>query len=48
VNIDLDDVMFFIGLALTTTGLWMFSPALSLTTAGVIFMLAGYMRAGGD
>lgn len=47
-NIDLDDVICFIGVILTTIGLWMFNPALSLTVAGVIFMLIGYLRAGGD
>jgi len=34
-------------LILTTTGLWLFSPALSLTVAGVIFMSTAYLRAGG-
>ncbi len=47
-NIDFNDVMFFTGVGLTTTGLWMFNPALSLTVAGVIFMTVGYLRAGGD
>jgi len=48
VNIDFDDVMFFIGLILTTTGLWIWSSALSLSVAGVIFMFVGWYRAGGD
>ena len=48
VNIDFDDILFFFGLILTTTGLWLFNPALSLIVAGVIFMLVGFMRAGGE
>jgi len=45
---EIEDIIFFIGLLLTTTGLWLFSPALSLTIAGVILMLRGYLRAGGE
>lgn len=50
VNIDSNDIIFFLGMVLTSIGLWLWSPALSLTAAGAIFMLFGYMRAspGGD
>jgi hypothetical protein len=48
VNIDFNDILFFAGVGLTTTGLWMFNPALSLTVAGVIFMAVGWLRAGED
>ena len=47
-NIDFNDILVFAGIVITTTGLWMFNPALSLIIAGVIFMVVGYMRAGGD
>lgn len=47
-NIDFNDILVFSGVVLITIGLWMFNPALSLIIAGVIFMVVGYMRAGGD
>jgi len=47
-NIDWNDLIFFIGLGITTTGLWLYSPAFSLTVTGGILMWAGYARAGGD
>lgn|GEM_PF-2462616 len=45
-NVDSNDILFFSGTTLTTTGLWLFSPALCLTVAGVIFMAFGWLRAG--
>lgn len=48
VNTDWNDVLFFIGLGLFTTGLWIYSPAVSLTATGAILMRTAYMRAGGD
>ena len=48
VNIDINDIIFFLGLGLVTTGLWIYEPAVSLTVTGVIFMWAAYSRAGGD
>lgn len=48
VNIDFNDLIFFIGLGLLTTGLWLYSPAVSLTVTGAILMLTAYARAGGD
>ena len=47
-HIDINDIIFFAGVGLTTTGLWLFSPAVSLAVTGVIFMATGYLRAGGD
>ena len=47
-NINWNDLIFFVGIVSFTTGLWLYSPAVSLTLTGVIFMLTGYMRAGGD
>jgi len=44
VNIDFNDILFFIGLGLLTTGLWIYSPAVSLTVTGAILMLAAYAR----
>jgi len=46
VYIDLLDIIFFIGLIITGTGLWLFNPAISLTVCGVIIMSIAYMRAG--
>ena len=46
--IDTEEVIFLLGLGLTATGLWLFSPAISLTISGVIFMWVGYARAGGE
>jgi hypothetical protein len=48
VNIDLNDIIFFIGLASFSYGLWLFNPAISFIATGVIFMSVGYLRAGGD
>jgi len=48
VNIDFDDVMFFVGVALITIGLWIVNPAISLIATGVIFMSVGWLRAGED
>ena len=49
VNININDIIFFVGLALMTTGLWLFSPAVSVTATGGILMLISYPRdAGGD
>ena len=48
VRITFDDIIFFIGLGLTTTGLWMYSPSVSLTVTGGFLMLIGFARAGGD
>ena len=47
-NIDFNDVLFFIGLGTLTTGLWLYLPAVSLTVTGAILMLTSYARAGGD
>jgi hypothetical protein len=48
VKIDGNDIIFFVGLIFTSTGLWLFNPALSLSIAGVILMTVGWLRAGGD
>jgi len=45
---DINDIIFFLGIGLFSTGLWLYSPAVSLTLTGVIFMLTGYLRAGGE
>jgi len=47
-HIDMNDLIFFIGLGITTTGLWLYSPAVSLTATGGILMWTGYARAGGE
>ena len=45
----INDILFFIGLVLMTTGLWLISPAVSLAATGGIFMLISYPRdVGGD
>ena len=44
-NVDFEDVMFFAGLGLTAIGLWIWSPAISLTVSGVIFMVLSYLKA---
>lgn len=44
-NIDFNDILFFLGLGLLTTGLWIYSPAVSLTVTGAILMFAAYSRA---
>ena len=44
--IDLLDIIFFIGLIITGSGLWLFNPAISLTVCGVIIMSIAYMKAG--
>ena len=46
VFIDLLDIIFFMGLIITGTGLWLFNPAISLTVCGVIIMSIAYMKAG--
>jgi len=47
-KIDINDIIFFLGLGVSAKGLWLYSPAVSLTVTGGILMLAAYMRAGGD
>ena len=44
----INDILFFIGLVLMTIGLWLYSPAVSLSATGGILMLTTYLRAGGD
>ncbi len=47
-HIDINDIIFLIGLGCMTTGLWLYSPSVSLSATGGILMWAGYARAGGE
>jgi len=48
VKIDSNDIIFGVGLLLFAYGLWIYNPAVSYVATGVIFMVVGFLRAGGD
>jgi len=47
-DIDINDIIFFIGLGLMAYGLYLYSASVSLTVTGAILMFTAYARAGGD
>lgn len=47
-NINFNDFVFFIGMIISGAGLWLWSPALSLTVIGIILMLASWFWEGGN
>lgn len=47
-KIDSNDIVFGVGLSFFAYGLWIYSPTVSYVATGVIFMLVGFLRAGGD
>ena len=48
VNEIANDIIFFLGLIILAVGLWMIEPWLSLTIVGVVLLLIGWFRSGGD